>query len=207
MPQEIKIVSDEISVQQGFPDELRSSAAELYDAAFGAKLSIALPNPASRMAILKEGFNPEFSFVAISGGEMVGIAGFKTAQGSLTGGISFRVLKEEIGYWGVIRAVPVLALFERQQVAGQLLMDGIGVSPKMRGSGIGTKLLHSLIGYAKREGYRSVRLDVIDTNPAARRLYERVGFVPVKSEQFTYLKWLLGFGAATQMEYRVNSEA
>jgi vacuolar-type H+-ATPase catalytic subunit A/Vma1 len=34
MPQEIKIMSDEIGVQQGFPNELRSSAAELYDAAF-----------------------------------------------------------------------------------------------------------------------------------------------------------------------------
>jgi ribosomal protein S18 acetylase RimI-like enzyme len=204
---ELKIMSYEISVQRGFPDELRSLAAELYDAAFGAKLSVAIPNPISRMAVLKEGFNPEYSFVALSGGEMVGIAGFKTAQGSLTGGISFRVLKEEIGYWCALRAILVLALFQRKQVAGQLLMDGIGVSPKMSGSGIGTKLLHSLIGYAKEEGYRSVRLDVIDTNPAARRLYERVGFVPVKTEQFAYLKWLLGFGAATQMEYSLNAEA
>ncbi len=197
-------MSDKISVQQGFPDELRSSAAELYDAAFGAKLSIAMPNPITRMAVLKVGFNPAFSLVAISNGEMVGIAGFQTGQGSLTGGISFRVLKEEIGFWGAIRAALVLALFQRNQVAGQLLMDGIGVSPKMRGSGIGTKLLHSLIAYAKKEGYRSVRLDVIDTNPAARGLYERIGFVPVKTEQFAYLKWLLGFGAATQMKYALE---
>ena len=197
-------MSDKISVQQGFPDELRSSAAELYDAAFGAKLSIAMPNPISRMAVLKVGFNPAFSLVAISNGEMVGIAGFQTGQGSLTGGISFRVLKEEIGFWGAIRAALVLALFQRNQVAGQLLMDGIGVSPKMRGSGIGTKLLQSLIAYAKKEGYRSVRLDVIDTNPAARGLYERIGFVPVKTEQFAYLKWLLGFGAATQMKYSLK---
>lgn len=207
MPQEIKTVSDYISIQQGFSDELRLSAAELYDAAFGSKLSIAIPNPISRMAVLKEGFNPVFSFVAVSTDEMVGIAGFKTAQGSLTGGISFRVLKEGIGYWGAIRAVLVLALLERKQSAGQLLMDGIGVSPKMRGRGIGTKLLHSLMEYAKKEGYRSVRLDVIDTNPAARRLYERVGFIPVKTKKFTYLKWLLGFGAATQMEYLLDAKA
>jgi ribosomal protein S18 acetylase RimI-like enzyme len=200
-------MSDKISVQQGFPDEFRPSAAELYDAAFGAKLSIAMPNPISRMAVLKEGFNPAFSFVAISDGEMVGIAGFKTGQGSLTGGISFRVLKEEIGFWGAIRAVLVLTLFQRNQVPGQLLMDGIGVSPKMRGSGIGTELLHSLIEYAKKEGYRSVRLDVIDTNPAAQRLYQRVGFTPVKTEQFAYLKWLLGFGASTQMKYSLDAQA
>ena len=200
-------MGDEITVQQGFPDELRSSAAELYDAAFGAKLAIAMPNPISRTAVLKAGFNPEFSFVAIRDGEMVGIAGFKTGRGALTGGISFRVLKDEIGFWGAIRAVLVLALFQRNHAAGQLLMDGIGVSPKMRGSGIGTKLLHSLIEYAKKEGHRSIRLDVIDTNPAARRLYERVGFVPVKTEQFAYLKRLLGFRAATQMKYSLDALA
>jgi ribosomal protein S18 acetylase RimI-like enzyme len=207
MPNETKTMGDEITVQQGFPDELRSSAAELYDAAFGAKLAIAMPNPISRTAALKAGFNPEFSFVAIRDGEMVGIAGFKTGRGALTGGFSFRVLKDEIGFWGAIRAVLVLALFHRNRAAGQLLMDGIGVSPKMRGSGIGTKLLHSLIEYSKTEGYRSIRLDVIDTNPAARRLYERVGFVPVKTEQFGYLKWLLGFGASTQMECSLDAQA
>lgn len=200
-------MNDESSVQQGFPDELRASAAELYDAAFGAKLSLAIPNPISRIAILKKGFNPMFSFVAVSGGEMTGIAGFKTAQGSLTDGISFRLLREEIGCLGAIRSVLILALFERKQVAGQLLMDGIGVSPRMRGSGIGTRLLHSLIEYAQKEGYQSVRLDVIDTNPAARRLYERVGFIPVRTERFVYLKWLLGFEAATQMEYKLGTQA
>jgi len=200
-------MSDEMVVQQGFPNELRASAAELYDAAFGAKLSVAISNPSSRKAVLKKGFNPVFSFVAVSSGEMVGITGFKTKQGSLTGGISFRAVKEETGYCGAIRAVLILALLERKQVAGQLLMDGISVSPKMRGRGIGTKLIHSLIAYAEKEGYRSVRLDVIDTNPAARRLYERVGFVTVKTEKFAYLKWLLGFGAATQMEYSLNGGA
>ncbi len=199
-------MNGDIIIQQGFPDELRAAAAELYDAAFGAKLSIAIPNLVSRKNVLKKGFNPPFSFVAVNSGEMVGIAGFKTAQGSLTGGI-LHVLKEEIGFWGAIRAVFVLALFERKQVAGQLLMDGISVSPRLRGGGgIGTQLLHSLIEYAKNEGYQSVRLDVIDTNPAARRLYERVGFASVKTQVFPYLKWLYGFGAATQMEFSIQHQ-
>jgi ribosomal protein S18 acetylase RimI-like enzyme len=196
-------VSDEVKIQRGFSDELRSSAAKLYDAAFGAKLSIAMPNPISRIAVLNEGFDPRFSFVAIKGNELVGIAGFKVAQGSFTGGISFRVLKKNLGFLNAIRAVLVLTLFERKHIADQLLMDGIGVSTNMRSSGIGTRLLNSLTEYAHKEGYQSVRLDVIDTNPAAQRLYERVGFVPVKIEHFAYLKWLLGFGSATQMEYRI----
>ncbi|MGB4869436.1 MAG: GNAT family N-acetyltransferase [Candidatus Promineifilaceae bacterium] len=200
------MMNEEIMVQQGFPDDLRLAAAELYDAAFGAKLSIAIPNSASRMAILKKGFNPAFSFVALHNGEMVGIAGFKTAQGALTNGISFRLLQEELGYAGAVRAVLILTLFQRKQVPNQLLMDGISVSPKMRGSGIGTNLLHSLLAYAQQEGYQSVRLDVIETNPAAQRLYERVGFVSIKTEHFAYLKWLLGFGAATEMAFDLHAK-
>lgn len=197
-------MNDEIIIQKGFSNDFLSSAAELYDAAFGAKLSIAMPTSVLRKAILKEGFDPAFSFVALRDGEMVGIAGFKTAQGALTGDISFRLLQEKLGYLGAVRAALVLSLFQRKQVAGQLLMDGVSVSPKMRGSGVGTKLLNSLIEYAKNEGYRSVRLDVIDTNPAAKRLYERVGFVSAKTEQFVYLKGLLGFGAATTMQYSLD---
>ncbi|MCB0161079.1 MAG: GNAT family N-acetyltransferase [Caldilineaceae bacterium] len=202
-----QMVCDEIVVQRGFPDEFRPLAADLYDAAFGAKLALAVPDPVARVAILRDGFDPEFSFVARSRGKLMGIAGFKTEAGSLTGGILFSLLKQKVGYWGAIRAVPVLALLQRKQTPSQLLMDGISVAPDMRGKGIGTRLLRSLIAWAKSEGYRSVRLDVIDTNPAARRLYERVGFVPVKTERFAYLEWLLGFGAATQMVYNLSDEA
>lgn len=197
-------MSDEIKIQRGFADELRYSAAGLYDVAFGAKLSIAIPNSVSRIAILAEGFDPRFSFVVISDNELVGIAGFKVAQGSFTGGISFHLLKKYLGLLGAIRAVVILALFERKQTAGQLLMDGISVSPKMRGSGIGTMLLQTITTYAQDEGHGSVRLDVINTNPAAQRLYERVGFVTLKTEHFAYLKWLLGFEASTQMEYMLG---
>ncbi|MBK7177638.1 MAG: GNAT family N-acetyltransferase [Chloroflexi bacterium] len=60
--------------------------------------------------------------------------------------------------------------------------------------------------YAQQEGYQSVRLGVIETNPAAQRLYERVGFVSIKTEHFAYLKWLLGFGAATEMAFDLHAK-
>ncbi len=190
-------------IKTGFSDGQRTKAAELYDAAFGAKLRIAIPDNAARLAILRDGFNPKFAIVALSQGELVGIAGFKTGQGSLTGGIGFGLLKRELGWIGAVRAILVLLLFEREYSPGQLLMDGISVSPKMRGSGIGSKLLHRVIAYAQEQGFGSVRLDVIDTNPAAKRLYERVGFTVVDVDNFPYLKFLLGFSASVQMQYKI----
>ena len=49
-------------------------------------------------------------------------------------------------------------------------------------------------------GFNRVRLDVIDINPRAKKLYERKGFKVVRTEKFPYLRRLLGFGGSTTME-------
>lgn len=200
-------MTEEIKITRGFSEELRPGAASLFDVAFGQKLAVAIPNPELRMQILREALDPSHAFVATSEGRIVGIAGFKTAAGALTSGIRPRLLRKRLGVLGSLRAVAVLALYQRGLRQGQLLMDGISVSPEARGHGIGTKLLDRIKRFAKEEGYRTVRLDVIDTNPAARRLYEREGFVATATARFGYLHWLLGFSAATTLEYRVSAAA
>ena len=75
-------------------------------------------------------------------------------------------------------------------------MDGISVSSDARGRGIGGRLLEEVESYAISHGFESIRLDVIDTNPDAKRLYERKGFSVTKSESFGWLRWLLGFGGS-----------
>ena len=112
-----------------------------------------------------------------------------------------------MGFFGAARALCVFALLQRKQNGLELLMDGIAVSSAARGAGVGTKLLNELKDYALSENYHSIRLDVIDTNPAAKRLYERLGFKSTKTTRFAYLNWLLGFSAATTLEFRVRAEA
>jgi ribosomal protein S18 acetylase RimI-like enzyme len=193
----------EITITRGFPDSLRVQAASLYDAAFGAKLGIAIPDSTARLALLQQALDPAHSFAAIKGDEMVGIAGFKTSTGALTSGITPKRLMAQLGVFGAARAILVLSLFERSLAPGQLLMDGIAVSPAARGGGIGTRLLERLKEHTAEVGLKTIRLDVIDTNPDARRLYERVGFTATNAERFEYLRWLLKFSSATTLEYRV----
>ena len=77
-------MDDTLYLQQGFSDEQRTAAAALYDTAFGAKLGVAIPDPKQRLNILAQGFQPKSCWVAMRGEELVGIAGYKNAQGSLT---------------------------------------------------------------------------------------------------------------------------
>jgi ribosomal protein S18 acetylase RimI-like enzyme len=198
-------MNDDLVISRGFAPEQAVEAARLYDEAFGPKLSIAIPDADARRDILAKGMNPGFCFAAFRSSVMVGIAGFKTRTGSLTGAISLSLLLQRLGLFRTLRALTVLLLFRRSLAPNQLLMDGIGVSSAARGGGIGSRLLHTLLAHAKGEGFASVRLDVIETNPAARRLYERIGFVESRTEHFPYLRWLLGFGAASCMVYDLAS--
>jgi len=78
-------------------------------------------------------------------------------------------------------------------------MDGIFVAPAARGHGVGTALLDATIAEARTRGYAEVRLDVIDSNPRARALYERVGFVAKDTQQLGPLRHIFGFKSATTM--------
>lgn len=85
-------------------------------------------------------------------------------------------------------------------------MDGIAVDPAMRGRGVGSLLIEEVAAVAVEQGCREVRLDVIDTNPRARALYERRGFTAVRTEHTPYLRGLLGFGAVTTMHRPVGTK-
>lgn len=193
------MTQSEIRCQRGIPEALRTQAAHLYDAAFGAKLGLAVRSPGRRIELLARSFQLPFAFCAVQDDRLVGLAGFHTPDGSLTGGIGYSGLVDTLGLLGGSWAATILSLYERKPAAGELLMDGISVHPDMRGQGVGSRLLTELAVFAAQEGYDVIRLDVIDTNPGARRLYERKGFTAIKTEQFGYLRWLLGFGASTTM--------
>jgi ribosomal protein S18 acetylase RimI-like enzyme len=85
-------------------------------------------------------------------------------------------------------------------------MDGIAVHCAYRGQGIGNTLIDKIICHATDLGLKSIRLDVIDTNPKAQKLYEKKGFRAIKTEQFPYLKWLLGFSSNTTMQLQLNKQ-
>ncbi|MGQ7288268.1 GNAT family N-acetyltransferase [Vreelandella venusta] len=186
-------------IQEGFNLEKAGSVARLYEEAFGAKFASAIPDKAQRIKLLSHCFVPEFSFTANFEDEVIGLAGFQQANGSLTGGIGMKQLIGELGLIKGLWACLVFSLFERKPKARELVMDGIAVDSRFRGQGIGSILLDSIIAHAVDNGFKTVRLDVIDSNPRAKKLYESKGFVATKHDDFPYLKWLIGFSGSTTM--------
>ena len=192
-------LSGEITLSHGIPAEQRERTAQLYDVAFGEKLALAIPDASDRVRLLSKSLQLEFSIGAYDGVKLIGVAGFATAEGSLTGGLGYRGLISELGLIKGSRAAVVLSLYDRKAKSGELLMDGIVVDPDYRNNGVGSRLFSRLMAFAELEQYETIRLDVIDTNPGARRLYAHLGFCEEKTERFEFLRGLLGFGESTTM--------
>ena len=93
----------------------------------------------------------------------------------------------------------VVGGLDQEYGTNPVVMDGIAVDPDMRGRGVGSLLIEEVAAVAAEQDCREIRLDVIDTNPRARALYERRGFTAVRTEHTPYLRGLLGFGAVTTM--------
>ncbi len=187
------------SVRPGFLPEHRREAAALYWSAFAGKLGRVMRPERKAMDFLVRILDPAHAFSAVgSDDELLGIAGFKTQDGAFIGG-GLRDLATSYGWFGAVWRGVLLDLLERATEPGLLLMDGIFVRESARGRGVGTALLDRIYSEAQRRGLHGVRLDVIDTNPRARALYERKGFQVRDTVDTGPLRYLFGFCTATTM--------
>ena len=193
---------DEVTISTGLPPALRHEAAELFWEAFGTKFERALGPRARGIALIERNLREDRAIVAITRGELVGLASFERA-GSTFVDLSLRKMVREFGpIRGAWRAA-LLALLDQSSVPGELLMDGIAVRGDMRSRGIGTRLIHAMFDCARESGLDRVRLEVVDENPRAQDLYEREGFLVVRHERTPYLRRLIGVGGYSEMVARV----
>ncbi len=188
-----------IRIEHGFADPDRPRVAALYWEAFGTKLGRAMGPRPKALAFLTGALDPDHAICARGpDGTLLGVAGFKTAEGGLVAG-NLRDLARVYGWVGAAWRLTLLALLERDTENARFLMDGLFVAPQARGRGVGTELLAAVAAEARRRGYAEVRLDVVEGNDRARALYEREGFHAVGSQSTGLLHHVFGFRSATTM--------
>jgi len=188
-----------MKITVGIPAGDRDEAAALYWDAFGEKLGFTMGPKYQALMFVRSVLRPDHGICAHDeNGRLLGIAGFKTAQGALVGG-GFNDLRRVYGWTSAAIRFVLLATLERDTENERFLMDGLFVAPEARGSGVGTALLDAIVDEARRRGYAQVRLDVVDTNPRAKALYRHVGFKEVKTVKIGLLKHIFRFNASTAM--------
>lgn len=188
-----------MTISQGLPDHLIPAAAALYWQAFGGKLGRVMGPEARALRFLERVIRADQALAALDErGRLLGLAGFKTPQGSFAGGAPAD-LRAIYGLVGTAWRMPLLSLLSREVDNDRFLLDGICVAPAARSKGVGSALLAAIEDEARARGYDHVRLDVVDSNWRARALYERLGYRAVKTDSIGLLRHVFGFDAAVTM--------
>ncbi|GAA6151727.1 GNAT family N-acetyltransferase [Pseudoteredinibacter isoporae] len=78
--------------------------------------------------------------------------------------------------WGVAKRSSVIDEVIKPPADDMLVVAHLAVAPEAQGMGIGSKLIDYAADIARENGYAGLALDVSMENPAAQRLYERLGF-------------------------------
>jgi ribosomal protein S18 acetylase RimI-like enzyme len=185
-------------------DEL--AATRIYAAALIQKLRPFFGSVESAVAFLTPHLRHDRAVTAVLGGRIVGIAGYRLDGVGLFEP-KWRHFRQRFGFLGTVVRMTGLALLEKDDAEDVLPMDGIAVAAEARGKGVGTALLDEIVQVARRAGKQAVRLDVIDTNPRARALYERNGFIDEGHRQLGFLQPIFGFSSVAKMHRPVDPVA
>lgn len=188
-----------ITLHRGIPEAARAEAAALYWQAFGGKLGRVLGPEARALPFVQAVMRTDQAFVALDGGgRLLGMAGFRTEAGSFAGG-SAEEVQAHYGLLGAGWRLPLLWALGQEPPHDDFALDGICVAEEARGLGIGTALIGAICDEGRARGHAAVRLEVVDSNPRARALYERLGFVVTREAPIGALRLVFGFRAALTM--------
>lgn len=191
-----------IEIRQGLPEGDRHQAAEIYDHAFHQKLTPMLGPRERCIAVIEQILDPALAIAAYQGERLVGVAGLQYGGKSYVPARLGPFIRELGPLRGLFSYAAFALLFvSHRQV--ELLIESLAVAPDVRGQGVGTRLLEAVSDFARAHGFSSVSLEVVDTNPRARQLYERMGFIAGETHQFPWLYRRMGFSAVTVMSREV----
>ena len=182
------------------PAPLSRAALRLQVAALKEKLLPVLGRADRAEAVLSPGLAPDRCLAAVLGPELVGAAAVQAMAGSFLNP-NYKSMTDEYGLVGGCYRLWGLFLLHHPTGVDEWHLDGIAVKEGMRGRGIGTGLVRALEGEARKKGIKKLSLEVVDSNPRAKALYERLGFVEAGRRSIRPFNLVYGFsfGSATLM--------
>ncbi len=196
-------IGSQVEIRRGLPDEYRRQAAEVLYDGFRQKFDVIFGSEAHGVAVLEKDLVSDYLLVALYQGGLVGVTGMEYRRGRYLRPRASTFMAE----YGPLRGlfmVAVSPIFFTPRGKGELHLGPIAVRADLRGQGIGTRMLEESFELARNEGLHAARLEVVDTNPGAQRLYERMGFVPVKVKHYPFIRNRMGMSAATTMIKQID---
>ena len=135
--------------------------------------------------------------VAVDKNTIVGLIGRRNSTQNLA--YTLTAVKQIFGFYGIFKGLTVIFRGLRFEAIvspppkGRVCLHNLGVTPDSRGKGYGQKMIEHFIANERKVSTTQVCLDVAATNPRAKSLYQRLGFV-VKEQKLGKLENKYGRG-------------
>ena len=169
-----------MKILANLPDSFRASAVELFLDSLGEKIIPAMGKRGRAEALLAKALNGQACFLAVEGSRLLGMIGLNTSQ-SLFVQAGLTDFVRNAGFFRSLWTLPILGAMEHASAADELYIEMIAVSPEARGKGVGRALMQEAEERCRKLGKNRLTLQVVDTNPRAKKLYEEMGFRTIKT--------------------------
>lgn len=145
----------------------------------------------------------ELARYAVADGRVLGVAGLDYGSRHFMR-LRWQALRREFGVPGSLGRW-IFSWMSTLQPQGRKTMRiaVIAAAAEARGRGVGTALLENIFTFARAQGFTRLRLEVVNTNPRARALYERQGFQALFYFPTGIITRRGGFTGFTMMEKRL----
>lgn len=194
-----------VEITKSINEAQKIEVAKLFYGAFEKKFStlwLFAKNETQAVAVLRECIDYKKGLYAVSENSILGFIGLETGDGLFVN-FKFSALSKVFGLLGAawrFIAYGIYRLLHNNRIEHEVHIDPIVVSDKARGMGVGTQLLNATIDFARSINRKGVFLEVVDTNPNAQKLYERVGFAVVDVEDTSFFTVNSGFSKVIHMK-------
>lgn len=184
--------------------EYRDGMVDIVKEAFYRKFHPFLGKGNNFNSTLREIINLNMTYGYIEDNKILGVMLLKEKKSS-TFTIKFNKL---VQIYGILRGFKVFVFLQFIFGMGKLddstlKIEILASHKESRGKGIGTKLLNKAEIIAKKRGYNRIKLEVIDVNPRAKKLYEELGYISTKYVDTHRITKKSGFNGFDEMEKKL----
>ena len=191
-----------IEIADSINKNQRIRTIEILYYAFEQKIRALIKSKEKALAIYNKSLKNDQVFYALLDGNVVGFIGMHYENKTFLE-FKYRNLRK---YFNPLQSYFIYRIYKltSPKIKDDVLrIASIAVDKSVRSLGIGTQLINKVFGFAKNKGFKEVILEVVNTNPKAKALYERIGFKEKKIVRYYFLTRSAGFSSEYIMSYKL----